>query len=61
MTYSEQEIERVVRVGFELARTRSKKLVSVDKANVLQTSRLWRQVAIEVSKSYADVYSTPRT
>ncbi len=46
MAYSEQEIERIVRVGFELARTRRKKLVSVDKANVLQSSRLWRQVAI---------------
>ena len=55
MTYSEQEIERIVRVGFELARSRRKKLVSVDKANVLQTSRLWRQVAIEVSKKYPDV------
>jgi len=55
MTYSEQEIERVVRVGFELARGRRKKLVSVDKANVLETSRLWRQVAIEVSADYPDV------
>ncbi|GAG66027.1 unnamed protein product, partial [marine sediment metagenome] len=48
MTYSEQEIERIVRVGFELARGRRQKLTSVDKANVLQSSRLWRQVAIEV-------------
>ncbi len=55
MTYSEQEIERIVRVGFELARTRRKKLISVDKANVLQSSRLWRQVAIEVAADYADV------
>jgi len=55
MTYSEQEIERIVRVGFELARGRRKKLVSVDKANVLQSSRLWRQVAIEVSQGYPDV------
>jgi 3-isopropylmalate dehydrogenase len=55
MTYSEQEIERIVRVGFELARGRRKKLVSVDKANVLQSSRLWRQVAIEVAKEYPDV------
>ncbi|GAI16674.1 unnamed protein product, partial [marine sediment metagenome] len=52
MTYSEQEIERIVRVGFELARTRRKKLVSVDKANVLQSSRLWRQVAMEVAEEY---------
>ena len=55
MTYSEQEIERIVRVGFELARSRRKKLVSVDKANVLQSSRLWRQVAIEVAEGYPDV------
>lgn len=55
MVYSEQEIERIVRVGFELARTRRKKLVSVDKANVLESSRLWRQVAIEVAEKYPDV------
>jgi 3-isopropylmalate dehydrogenase len=55
MTYSEQEIERIVRVGFELAQRRHKKLVSVDKANVLQSSRLWRQVAIEVAAGYPDV------
>ncbi len=55
MAYSEQEIERIVRVGFELARSRKKKLVSVDKANVLESSRLWRQVAIEVSQNYPDV------
>jgi 3-isopropylmalate dehydrogenase len=55
MTYSEQEIERIVRVGFELARGRRKKLISVDKANVLESSRLWRQVATEVAKEYPDV------
>jgi 3-isopropylmalate dehydrogenase len=55
MAYSEQEIERIVRVGFELARGRQKKLISVDKANVLESSRLWRQVAIEVAKDYPDV------
>jgi len=55
MAYSEQEIERIVRVGFELARSRRKKLVSVDKANVLESSRLWRQVATEVAASYPDV------
>jgi 3-isopropylmalate dehydrogenase len=48
MFYSEQEIERIVRVGFEIALSRRKKLTSVDKANVLQSSRLWRQVAIDV-------------
>ncbi len=55
LTYTEQEIERIVRVGFELARGRRRKLTSVDKANVLQSSRLWRQVAMEVSEKYPDV------
>jgi 3-isopropylmalate dehydrogenase len=55
MSYSEQEIERIIRVGFEIARTRKKKLISVDKANVLQSSRLWRQVAVEVAGDYPDV------
>ena len=53
--YTEQEIARVVRVGFELARGRKKVLHSLDKANVLATSRLWRQVAEEVSRDYPDV------
>ena len=55
MLYSEQEIERIMRVGFEIAGKRGKKLISVDKANVLESSRLWRQVAIEVSQDYSDV------
>ena len=55
MAYSEQEIERIVRVGFELARGRRKKLISVDKANVLESSRLWRQVAMEVAGEYPDI------
>jgi len=55
MLYSDKEIERIVRVGFELAKRRQKKLISVDKANVLESSRLWRQVAIEVSKDYPDI------
>jgi len=55
MTYSEQEIERIMRVGFELAQSRQKKLISVDKANVLESSRLWRQVAMEVANNYPDV------
>ncbi len=55
MAYSEQEIERILRVGFEIARGRRKKLVSVDKANVLESSRLWRQIAMETSADYPDV------
>ena len=55
MTYSEQEIERIVRVGFELARKRRQKLTSVDKSNVLQSSRLWRQVVLEVAEEYPGI------
>jgi 3-isopropylmalate dehydrogenase len=55
MLYTEQEVERIVRVGFELAMKRKKKLISVDKANVLKSSRLWRQVATEVAKDYPEV------
>jgi 3-isopropylmalate dehydrogenase len=55
MLYSEQEIERIVRVGFELARRRKKKLISVDKANVLESSRLWRTVTLEVANDYPDI------
>lgn len=55
LAYSEQEIERILRVGFEIARSRRKKLSSVDKANVLESSRLWRQIAIELSADYPDV------
>jgi 3-isopropylmalate dehydrogenase len=53
--YSEEEIERILRVGFEMARSRSKRLVSVDKANVLESSRLWRQIAMELSPEYPDI------
>ncbi len=55
LAYSEKEIERILRVGFELARSRRKRLASVDKANVLESSRLWRQIAIELSIHYPDV------
>ena len=55
MAYSESEIERIIRAGFELARSRRKKLTSVDKANVLESSRLWRQIALEVAPEYSDV------
>ena len=55
LRYTEQEILRILRVGFELARSRRKRLTSVDKANVLESSRLWREIAIEVSADYPDV------
>ena len=55
LRYTEGEIERALRVGFELARRRRGKLTSVDKANVLESSRLWREIAIEVSADYPDV------
>ncbi|UUM56977.1 3-isopropylmalate dehydrogenase [Streptococcus suis] len=54
-TYQVEEIERVVRAAFELARKRSKKVTSIDKQNVLATSKLWRQVADEVAVDYPDV------
>jgi 3-isopropylmalate dehydrogenase len=53
--YSPAQIERIVRRGFELARTRSGRLASVDKANVMETSRLWREVATRLAPEYEDV------
>lgn len=53
--YSVTEIERIVRVGFDLALKRSKRLCSVDKANVLESSRLWRETVLRVSKEYPEV------
>ena len=55
MAYTSREIERVVRVGFDVARKRRKKLASVDKSNVLIVSQLWRDIANRVAKDYADV------
>jgi 3-isopropylmalate dehydrogenase len=55
MRYTEREIARVLRAGFEAARKRRRKLCSVDKANVLETSALWREVANEVARDYPDV------
>jgi len=55
MHYSEPEVERIGRVAFEAARKRGKKVCSVDKANVLETSQLWRDVMIRVGKEYPDV------
>jgi 3-isopropylmalate dehydrogenase len=55
MRYSESEIRRVAHVGFHAARKRSGRLCSVDKANVLDTMQLWREVVIEVGKEYPDV------
>ena len=55
MAYSEQEIERIGRRAFELARLRRNKVSSVDKANVLETSRLWRKVMHRLAEEYSDV------
>jgi 3-isopropylmalate dehydrogenase len=55
MRYRESEIRRIARVALEAARRRGKRLCSVDKANVLETTELWKQVVSEVAKDYADV------
>ncbi len=55
LCYSEEEIKRILRIGFQLAKSRRKKLTSVDKFQILATSGLWRQVAGELSKEYPDV------
>ncbi|MGV8842770.1 MAG: 3-isopropylmalate dehydrogenase [Pseudomonas sp.] len=55
LPYSESEIRRIARVGFEMARVRARKLCSVDKANVMESSQLWREVVEEVAKDYPDV------
>jgi 3-isopropylmalate dehydrogenase len=55
MIYSKPEVERVARVAFEAARGRRKKVTSVDKANVLECSQLWRQVVVAVAADYPDI------
>jgi 3-isopropylmalate dehydrogenase len=58
MSYSESEIKRIAHVAFQVAMKRSKKLCSVDKANVLETTELWRQIMIDLSKEYPEVELT---
>ncbi|MEO1828976.1 MAG: 3-isopropylmalate dehydrogenase [Pseudomonas sp.] len=55
LPYSESEVRRIAKVGFDMAMVRNKKLCSVDKANVLASSQLWREVVEEVAKDYPDV------
>jgi 3-isopropylmalate dehydrogenase len=55
MLYSESEVRRIARVAFEAAQGRSRRVCSVDKANVLETSQLWREVLIQESRNYGDV------
>jgi 3-isopropylmalate dehydrogenase len=55
MLYSVWEVERVAHVAFKVARGRRKKVTSVDKANVLESSQLWRQVVIDVARQYPDI------
>ncbi len=55
MSYAEDEVRRIAHTGFKAAMGRSKKLCSVDKANVLETSQLWRDVVIEVAREYPEV------
>lgn len=55
MAYSEMECRRILKVGFETAKKRRKRLLSVDKANILATSGLWREIAIDMHKQYPDI------
>jgi 3-isopropylmalate dehydrogenase len=56
--YSRMEIERIARAAFEAARVRNKRVISIDKANVLETSRLWRKTVHEIAAEYPDVTVT---
>jgi len=56
MGYGEPEIERIARVAFQLAQSRRKRVLSVDKANVLECSRLWREVVARVGRDFSDVH-----
>jgi 3-isopropylmalate dehydrogenase len=58
LIYSEDEIQRIAHVAFHIAQKRSKKLCSIDKANVLESTELWRQIVTEVHKDYSDVTLT---
>ena len=55
MRYSEPEVERIARIAFQLARTRRRRVLSVDKSNVLECSRLWRDVVTRLSRDFSDV------
>ncbi|ODA39814.1 3-isopropylmalate dehydrogenase [Desulfosporosinus sp. BG] len=58
LTYSEEEIRRIVELGFQMAAKRRRKLCSVDKANVLETSRFWREITMEIAQNFPDVELT---
>ena len=55
LTYTRDEIERIVKIGFDTAMLRDKHLTSVDKANVLESSRMWREIVDEIGKEYPEV------
>ena len=55
MVYERYEVERIARLAFEAARKRDKKVISIDKANVLEVSQFWRNVVHEVHKDYQDI------